>query len=85
MLEENSQDKVVLVVLVLTQGYVLQMNADKSKIISALQCHYDMQFEIIRKPSQVRFKASRYPTGSGMWSESALCIENVRTSWCSSW
>lgn len=36
MLEENTQESTGTVILVLAQGYIIQMTPDKSKIISAL-------------------------------------------------
>ena len=53
MQDEGDFESILLEIM---DNYVVQRTPDRSHIVSYFECHYDIQFEVIRKPSQVRFR-----------------------------
>jgi hypothetical protein len=70
MVDEGSPAEILLQVI---EDYVVQRSTDRAKVVSAFKCHYEIQFEIMRRASSVRSGLSRCLGESGNWTGFGSC------------
>ena len=72
------------ILLQVTNQHVIQRTSDRSQVISFFVCHYDVQFEIIRKPLNVCLKLGRCPTDQAKHVESSSLLTTSTARWFNS-